>query len=114
MTMQGFQVTFFTGESRHHGHAPMGAWLMELASSLGITGATLAVATEGKGRDGRLHSAHFFDLADQPIEVTLAVTADQWALLAAALVREQADVFYTKTPVEFGVLGAPGKLEDPA
>ena len=112
--MQGFQVTFFTGESRHHGHTPMATWLMEVASSLGITGATLAMATEGRGRDGRLHSAHFLDLADQPIDVTLAVTAEQWDLLAAALVREQADVFYTKTPVEFGVLGGPTAHESQA
>ena len=66
------------------------------------------------GRDGRLHSAHFFELSDQPIEVTLVVTEDEWNRLAQALTAAQANVFFTKTPVEFGVLGGPDPGATPA
>lgn len=104
--MQGFQVTFFTIENRRHRHQPMGQWLIETAQSLGITGATMTVGVEGIGRNGRLHSAHFFELADQPVEVTLAADAGQCEQLFALLEREQANLFYVKTPVEFGVVGA--------
>ena len=107
--MKGYQVTFCTGEGRHHGRKPMAHWLMETIKSLGIMGATMTVGVEGVGRDGKLHSAHFFELADQPVEVMVAVTEDPCDLLLATpeLERKQANVFYAETPVEFGVVGAP-------
>jgi len=105
--MTGFQVTFFTGADRKHHHKPMGHWLIEATKSLGIKGVTMNAGVEGIGRDGRLHSAHFIELADQPIEVTVAVTEQQWADLFTFLDREQVNVFFIKTPVEFGVVGGP-------
>uniref|UniRef100_UPI00374CE262 DUF190 domain-containing protein n=1 Tax=Rhodoferax sp. TaxID=50421 RepID=UPI00374CE262 len=77
----------------------------EVAGSLGITGITTSVGVEGIGRDGRLHSAHFIELSDQPVEVTMALTPQQCDALFAQLEAEKANVFYTKSPVEFGVLG---------
>lgn len=112
--MQGFQITFFTGEGRRHDHQSMGAWLLDTVHQLGIRGATLNAGVEGIGRDGRLHSAHFFELSDQPIEVTLVVTEEEWTRLAQALTAAQANVFFTKTPVEFGVLGGPDPGATPA
>jgi PII-like signaling protein len=114
MNMQGFQITFFTGEGRRHGHQPMGAWLMETVRQLGIHGATLSTGVEGIGRDGHLHSAHFFELADQPVTLTLVVTENQWAHLAQTLTQAQADVFYVKVAAEFGVLGGSGPDATPA
>jgi hypothetical protein len=32
---------------------------------------------QGIGRDGRLHSAHFIGLSDQPVEVTMALDPQQ-------------------------------------
>lgn len=105
--MKGYLVTFCTGEGRHHGRKPMAHWPMETIKSLGITGATMTRGVEGVGRDGRLRTAHFFELADQPVEVMVAVTEDQCGQLFATLESEKANVFYVKTPVEFGVVGAP-------
>lgn len=106
--MKGFQVTFFTVEGRHHGRKSMGHWLMETVKGLGIKGVTMTVGVEGIGRHGRLHSAHFIELSDQPIEVTVAVDEAQCERLFATLEREQANVFYVKTPVEFGIVGGSG------
>lgn len=105
--MQGFQITFFTVENRRHGSHPMGHWLMDTAKSLGIQGATMTAGVEGIGRNGRLHSAHFFELADQPLEITLSADAAMCEKLFDVLEREQVNLFYVKTPVEFGVVGAP-------
>lgn len=106
--MKGYQVTFCTDESRRLGRKPMSQWLMDTIKSLGINGATMTAGVEGVGRDGKLHSAHFFELADQPIEVMVAVDEQQCAQLFATLDREQANVFYIKSPVEYGVLGSKG------
>lgn len=60
---------------------------------------------EGVGRDGKLHSAHFIELADQPIEITMVVTEEQSEKIFEALERDQANLFYVKAAVEFGVAG---------
>lgn len=103
--MQGFQVTFFTEEGRHHGRKQVHVWLTELARSIGITGITTAAGVQGIGRDGRVHSAHFIELSDQPVEVTMALSPEQCSMLFSRLEDEKANIFYVKTPVEFGVLG---------
>ena len=48
-----------------------------------------------------------FSTSFAEVEVMVAVTDDQCDRLFATLEREQANVFYVKTPVEFGVVGAP-------
>jgi hypothetical protein len=52
-----------------------------------------------------MHSAHFFELADQPVEVLIAVTTEEATRLFDRLKAEGVHLFYFKTPVEFGVLG---------
>ena len=106
--MQGFQVTFYTEEGRHHGHKQVHVWLMELARSLGLTGVTTTVGVQGIGRDGKLHSAHFIELSDQPVEVAMALSPEQCATLFERLEAEKANLFYVKAPVEFGVVGGTG------
>lgn len=103
--MKGYQITFFTQQDRRHGHTPMAEWLMRSARDLGIRGATVVSASEGYGHDLRIHSSHFFELADQPLEVVMAVTEEEAGKLFAHLRAEGAKLFYVKTPVEFGVLG---------
>jgi uncharacterized protein len=82
-------------------------WLMDVARSPCITGITTAVGVQGIGRSGGLHSAHFIELPDQPVEVTMALSPAQCDTLFERLEAEKANVFDTKTPVEFGVLGRP-------
>ncbi|WPP44658.1 DUF190 domain-containing protein [Pseudomonas sp. AN-1] len=103
--MQGYQLTFFTQQDRRHGALPLGEWLMQEARRLGVRGATLIAAAEGFGHTGRLHSARFFELAAQPIEVTMALTASEAEQLFQRLREEKIDVFYVKTPIEFGMSG---------
>lgn len=104
--MKGYQVSFLTVQGHRHGGRPFAEWLLQLAMELGLRGATVIPASEGFGKHRRVHSAHFFELADQPIEVVMAVTEDESERLFARLAKEDVHLFYVKTPVEFGEIGA--------
>lgn len=103
--MNGYQITFFTQQDRRHRGKQIGDWLVQLARQMGLRGATMFPATEGFGHRHRIHSAHFFDLADQPLEVVMALTAEECDRLFARLREEDVHVFYVKSAVEFGTLG---------
>lgn len=102
--MNGFQLTFFIQQNRRHHHKVLAHWVVEQARKLGIHGATLIGASEGFGHHGRIHSAHFVDLADQPLEIVMAVTAEEADRLFALLRAERVKIVYVKTPVEFGTI----------
>jgi PII-like signaling protein len=103
--MQGYQVTFFTQQDRRHGSLPLGEWLVEEARKLGVAGATLTAASEGFGHHRKIHAAHFFELADQPVEVTMALSESDVERLFQRLRKEKINLFYVKTPVEYGMTG---------
>jgi PII-like signaling protein len=105
--MNGYQLTFFTQQDHRHKGKPVGEWLIALAKELNLRGATLVPAGEGLGHHGRIHSAHFFELADQPLEVVMALTVEETDRLFARLKSEGVHLFYVKAAVEFGTLGAP-------
>lgn len=104
--MDGYQVTFFTQQDRLNHGQPLADWLLKAAKGLGIAGGTVLAASEGLGHDQRLHSAHFFELADQPVEITFALSEAEVSALFALLAKENIRLFYTKVPVEYGVVGA--------
>jgi PII-like signaling protein len=103
--MNGYQITFFTHQDRRFKGQQIGEWLLHLVQELGLRGASLHAGGESFARGGRVHSAHFFELTDQPIEVLIAVTTEEAARLFDRLKAEGVHLFYVKTPVEFGVLG---------
>lgn len=103
--MKGYQLTFFTQQDRQHNQCPLGEWLMQTAMKLGIGGATLMTATEGFGQDRKLHSSHFFELTDQPVQITMAVNEQQAERLFDYLKQQGIKMFYVKTPIEFGITG---------
>ena len=107
--MKGYQITFFTQQDKRHHGKPLGDWLVHLAKEMGLPGATLIAASEGFGHHRRIHSAHFFELADQPQEIQMAVSEEDTERLFARLKAEGVHLFYVKTPVQFGVLGEPDK-----
>lgn len=103
--MQGYQLEFFMEQSKRHGHQALYEWLIEAARAHGVRGATVFMGALGFGHHRRLHSAHFFELADQPVEVTMVVSENEAAQLFALLHSEKVHMFYVKLPVEFGTLG---------
>jgi uncharacterized protein len=105
--MNGYQVSFLTVQGHRHAGKPMAEWLMQVAMELGLRGATTIAASEGFGKHRRIHSAHFFELADQPVEIVMAVTEDESRRLFERLQAENVHLFYVKAPVEFGEIGGP-------
>jgi len=103
--MQGYQITFFTQQDLRHGHLPLGEWLVQEALKIGAASATLIAASEGFGLDRKLHSAHFFELADQPIEVQMILGETEADRFFERLREEKINVFFVKTPIEFGMIG---------
>ena len=103
--MKGFLVIFFTQQNRRHRGKMLGEWLVDLAKEMGLRGATLATGIEGFGHSGKLHSSHFFELADQPTEIRMAITEDESEQLFKRLELEDISLFYIKTPVELGFVG---------
>jgi PII-like signaling protein len=110
--MNGYQLTFYTEQNRHHGHHTVIEWLLHEAKHQGIHGATVINCAEGTGHAGTHHAAHMLRLDDQPVQIILAVTEDEADRMLDAVKTEHVHVFYTRSPVEFGLLGDDGR--DPA
>jgi len=70
---------------------------------MNIAGATLFPAAEGFGRTRKLHLVGIYDISDQPVAVTMAVHEASAELFLDHLKQEGVDIFYIKTPVEFGL-----------
>ena len=105
--MHGYQLTFYTQQDRVHANQPLAQWLVAQARDLGLRGATLNGGLEGLGHDGAIHAINLFDVSDQPVQVTLVVTAEESERLLAHLTQTGVQVFYTRVAAEFGTLGAP-------
>ena len=106
--MNGYQLTFYTEQNRHHGHHSVTEWLLHEAKQLGIHGATVINCAEGTGHAGAHHAAHMLNLGDQPVQVILAVTEDEADRMLDAIKAEHVHVFFTRSPIEFGLLGDDG------
>ena len=101
--MKGFQLVFSTLQSRKHPSGEqISQWLMDVAENIGIKGVTILQASQGIGRDGKLHSSTFFELADEPLEVIMNVSEEECEKLFALLNEERLGLFYTKSPIEYG------------
>lgn len=103
--MNGYQLTFYTEQNRRHGHQTVCEWLLQEARQRGIQGVTVISCAEGTGHGGVHHAAHVLKLADQPLQIILAVTEDEAERMLEAVRTAQVHVFYTRTPIEFGPLG---------
>jgi len=102
---KGYQLELFMEQNERHGKQPLYEWLIDVARDQGIRGATAFTGAIGFGHQRRLHSAHFFELLDQPVEITMIVTEAEANQLFAFLNKEKVNLFYVKLPVEFGRLG---------
>jgi PII-like signaling protein len=103
--MKGYQISFLAEQDRRIEHKQTMEWLLQLAKELGISGCTVFSGVESFGADGHRHSARFFELADQPMEMVMAVTEEQADRLFERIGQMDTKLFYIKTPIEYGQLG---------
>jgi hypothetical protein len=52
-----------------------------------------------------MHSTHFFELAQQPVAVTVSATEEVAERLLAAIALEPVTVFYIQVPMVYGRIG---------
>ncbi|MGH8460600.1 MAG: DUF190 domain-containing protein [Stenotrophobium sp.] len=105
-TSNGVSLRFFVHENRKcHGLLAY-EWLLEAAKKLGIPGGTVYRSIAGYGRHGVLHEQHFFELAgDLPVQVVFVLGNADAQRLLDFVANEKTSLFYTRCPVEFGVIG---------
>ncbi|SPJ32467.1 DUF190 domain-containing protein [Kushneria phyllosphaerae] len=104
----GYEVIFIVTESSRYNGKRIYDLVTETAGELGITRMTRRSDVEGVGEDGRLHSAHFFELADQPIELMYAMGEEEADRFITAVEDTGAPVFCICRPVHFGQLNEQG------
>lgn len=103
--MNGIHIKFYMHENRKHNGILLYEWLLEKAQELGIHGGSVFRAVAGYGRHGVIHEEHFFELAaNVPVEAAFIVSPEECQRLMQAVQRENLDIFYVKTLVEYGTL----------
>lgn len=102
--MNGVRLDIYMEEFARHHHLALYEWLLEHARKNGIKGGTAFKAIGGFGRYHVLRE-HFYELGSNvPILVQFVVSEAEADGLLKMLEEEHLHVFYTRTPVEFGVL----------
>lgn len=103
--MHGSLLELYTTRDQHHQGQELITWLLEEARRFGVPGATMASAGLGFGQGGHLHSAHFFELADEPVYLRFIAEDDLVTRFMAHLESLQLHLFYVRIPAQFGRLG---------
>jgi len=105
--MKGSQLTVYAANQSHRkNHKTVVGWILDETTKAGILGATVIEVTEGYGTHGKVHAARFFELADQPVAVTVAAEDSKVDLLLDSLRQGGVRLFYTRYSIEYEVLGA--------
>jgi PII-like signaling protein len=105
--MKGSQLTVYAANQSHRkNHKTVVDWILDETTKAGIQGATVIEVTEGYGTHGKVHAARFFELADQPVAVTVAAEDGRVDVLLDSLRQGGVRLFYTRYPIEYEVIGA--------
>jgi PII-like signaling protein len=101
--MKGIFLKFYTYELQKHHGMLLYEWLLEFAKKNDIHGGSAFRAIAGFGRHGVMHEEHFFELAsDVPVEVNFVISKEEMNRFLNLLSKEEIDLFYTQSEVEYG------------
>ncbi len=101
--MKGYKISFFSVRSRRFDGLSIDEFLLRETRTVGIKGISIFDIQKGYDHQGVCHSAGFFELVDEAIEIVVVADGDACEKLFARLATSKANIFYTKTAVEFGV-----------
>ncbi|MFM0616223.1 DUF190 domain-containing protein [Paraburkholderia nemoris] len=105
--MKGSQLTLFAANQSHRkSHMTVVEWILDKAKEAGIEGVTVIEVSESIDAHGKYHAARFFELVDQPVAVTVAAEDSRIDALLDSLQHGGVQLFYTRCPVEYEVIGA--------
>lgn len=102
---KGYEIIFIMPQNRRHKGKLVSELIEETAKNLGINRMTKRMDNEGRGDNGHLHSAHFFELADQPMEIIFVLDRETGERLLDAVRETEAHVFFVRKEVFYGELG---------
>lgn len=103
--MKGYLLKFYLEENKTYKGKQLYDWLIETAQSLGLSGVTVNSGIQSFDQQGHLHTTHFFELADRPIQVEFVLDPEKEHSFFSSISHEDISLFYTKTAIEFGRLG---------
>ncbi|MFP6560974.1 DUF190 domain-containing protein [Paraburkholderia sp. B3] len=107
--MNGSQLTVYAANQSHRiRHMTVVDWILDEVKRAGIHGATVTEVSEGVDAKGKYHAARFFELADQPVAVTVIAGDAEIGALLAVLRDSGIRLFYTRAPIEYDTLGTNG------
>jgi len=99
--MQGFELIFMAPRSHRHKRQMTLDAIVDLAKTHGIYRYTRRMDSESIGNGGHRHSAHFFELTDEPEELMFIVDGDQADELLAAVQEQNIKIFCVRRGIEF-------------
>ena len=101
----GYEVIFIAPQNRRHHGKLVTDLVIDAAEKLGLHRVTKRSDLEGTGHSGHTHAAHFFELADQPIELMYVLGEEQAEALITAVDEADIPVFCLRRPAAYGLLG---------
>lgn len=105
--MKGSQLTLYAANQSHRvRRMTVVDWILDEVKRAGIVGATVTEISEGVGATGKYHAARFFELADQPVAVTVIADDTRIDTLLATLRASGVRLLYTRAPIEYDILGS--------
>jgi|SRR5699024_1458862 len=104
----GVNLRFFMHSDARHDGMLLSDWLLQQARREHLAGGSVFRAIAGFGRHGVLHEEAFFELAGkQPVVVEFVLEETDAVRFLERVRRAQAELVYTRTAIQFGVLGKP-------
>lgn len=104
---RGMRLEIYFPENAKHEKAVLQEWLFRAARWIGIDGGALYKAVAGYGRHGELRDGGFFDDdRTQPMMACFITTPLLAENFLKYLEQEGLRLFYTRSEIEYGVLGA--------
>lgn len=100
--MKGIAITFFTTQGRTLEDVTVAEWLMSCAKKMNLSGATVNGSISSFGHHGEFHATNMYDSYDQPVQITMIVSATERDELMAAIKATGAKLFYVEHPVSYG------------
>ena len=101
----GSQLTLYTSRKHKKGHKSAVSWIIDAARAQGVFGVTVLEGYEGLDVHGKMHAAHFFDLADEPAVVLIVADEPSIDALLVTLEAGGVELFYTRTAIDYGRIG---------
>ncbi|MDX1803401.1 MAG: DUF190 domain-containing protein [Alcanivorax sp.] len=101
----GYEVIFIAPQNRRHHGKLVTDLVIEEAEKIDLHRVTKRSDLEGTGHSGHTHAAHFFELADQPIELIYLLDEASADALIKAVDAAGIPVFCVKWQAAFGELG---------